>query len=154
VNPVLKPVGWLGGAKRRLLTSPFGRINSERLTPVDAGWLNRIGLTMQFLALFLLTPDIFGTERMEEAAERLSRAQRLFWTKSERRFDDSAQFIAYAKAVIRLLAYSALIVVLTLLALLATRSVRALEVGGMALAVLLLVTLVPWVWSGFINWVA
>jgi hypothetical protein len=34
-------------------------------------WFNRIGLVLQFVALFLLTPDIFGKERMETAATRL-----------------------------------------------------------------------------------
>ena len=27
-------------------------------------WLNRIGQTLQFIALFLVTPDIIGKERM------------------------------------------------------------------------------------------
>jgi hypothetical protein len=34
-------------------------------------WFNRIGLVLQFVALFLLTPDIFGRERMETAATKL-----------------------------------------------------------------------------------
>jgi hypothetical protein len=34
-------------------------------------WLTRAGLVIQFVALFLLTPDIFTTERMQAATSRL-----------------------------------------------------------------------------------
>ena len=34
-----------------------------------ARWLNTFGLSLQFLALFLLTPDIIGQERMKAASK-------------------------------------------------------------------------------------
>jgi hypothetical protein len=32
-------------------------------------WLNRIGLTLQFVALFLVTPEILGERKVEALAE-------------------------------------------------------------------------------------
>jgi hypothetical protein len=39
-------------------------------------WLNRIGLTLQFLALFLVTPEIVGAKRLEDADKKLANVLR------------------------------------------------------------------------------
>jgi hypothetical protein len=36
-------------------------------------WLNRVGLTLQFLSLWFVTPQIFGEERMQRAGESIAR---------------------------------------------------------------------------------
>jgi hypothetical protein len=100
---------------------------------MQAAWLNRIGLFLQFTALFLVTPEIFGLERMKAIADRFSRAQRRFWTKTESLVDDSASFAAFVGAVMRLTFFSVLIILGTLIAFLVTRSITSLEAGGVAL---------------------
>jgi hypothetical protein len=38
----------------------------------EVEWLNRIGLTLQLVALFLVTPEIIGRERMTAALDKYS----------------------------------------------------------------------------------
>lgn len=44
-----------------------------RLEAIMQDWLNRIGLTLQFVALFLVTPEIVGEEKVKDVTDRLIR---------------------------------------------------------------------------------
>jgi hypothetical protein len=48
---------------------PLGRGNNRGMMQ---DWLNRLGLTLQFIALFLTSPEIVGKERMAAAMGRMS----------------------------------------------------------------------------------
>jgi hypothetical protein len=47
-------------------------------------WLNRIGLTLQFIALFLVTPEIVGREKIERLSDAI-------WVRPVLRFDTFAR---------------------------------------------------------------